>query len=145
MNIETPAFEHGKPIPQKYTCQGDGVSPELIFRDIPSQTQSLVLIVDDPDAPSGTFDHWVVWNIPANTKSLKEGAVVAHQGKNGYGKVGYKGPCPPPGKPHRYFFKLYALEEELSLSEGASKAQVERAMEGHIIAKAEIMGTYQKS
>lgn len=144
MHIDSPAFQHEHTIPQKFTCQGEGVSPELTFTDIPPKTQSLVLIVDDPDAPSGTFDHWVVWNIPANTKNLKEGVSLKYQGKNGYGTIGYKGPCPPPGKPHRYFFKLYALEEELSLPENAGKHQVERAMEGHIIAQAELIGTYQR-
>lgn len=144
MNIDTVAFEHGKPIPQKFTCQGEDVSPELILRDIPTNAKSLVLIVDDPDAPSGTFDHWIVWNIPADTKKLSEGVSLGQQGTNGFGKLGYKGPCPPPGKAHRYFFKLYALDSLLKLPEGSTKKQVEKAMEGHIIGNAELIGTYQR-
>lgn len=145
MKIESAAFEHGKPIPQKYTCQGENVSPELSFHDLPEKAESLVLIVDDPDAPSGTFDHWIAWNIPAKTKSLAEGIKALNfQGKNSYGKKGYNGPCPPPGKAHRYFFKLYALDEMLSLPEGADKKRVESAMEGRILAMAELMGTYQR-
>lgn len=145
MKIETPAFQHGKPISKKYTCQGEDVSPELFFYDVPEKAQSLTLIVDDPDAPSGTFDHWIVWNIPASNHHLVQGVLFPHQGKNGFGKVGYKGPCPPPGKVHRYFFKLYALDVNLSLPEGVSKNQVEAAMEGHILAKTELVGTYQRS
>lgn len=144
MNIETPAFEAGKPIPDKFTCEGEDVSPELILRDVPPNTKSLVLIVDDPDAPHGTFDHWVAWNIPGDTKNLKEGVALAQQGKNGFGNIGYNGPCPPPGKPHRYFFKLYALNSLLTLSSGATKNMVENAMQGHIIGQAELVGTYQR-
>lgn len=144
MNIEAVAFEHGKPIPQKYTCQGENVSPELIFKDAPSNTKTYVLIMDDPDAPSGTFDHWIAWNLPGDTKKLHEGVALAHQGKNHFGKLGYKGPCPPPGKPHRYFFKLYALDTSLSLPDGSTKSQVESAMQGHILAKAELIGTFQR-
>lgn len=144
MNIETVAFEQGKPIPEKFTCQGEDVSPEFTLRDVPSNSKSLVLIMDDPDAPSGTFDHWIAWNIPPDTKKLKEGVALAEQGKNHFGNLGYGGPCPPPGKPHRYFFKLYALDTLLNLPSGSSKKQVEKAMEGHIIGKAELMGTYQR-
>lgn len=143
MRIES-VFGQGKPIPQKYTCQGENVSPPLEFYEIPQHTQSLVLIMDDPDAPSGTFDHWVEWNISANTHHLVEGVSLSYQGKNSYGLLGYKGPCPPSGKPHRYFFKLYALDVSLSLAKGASKTQVENALEGHVLAKAELMGTYQR-
>lgn len=145
MKIESAAFGHGKPIPQKFTCQGEGVSPELSFHDIPHKTESLVLIMDDPDAPSGTFDHWIAWNIPAETQNLTEGTqLLKQQGKNSYGKKGYRGPCPPPGNAHRYFFKLYALDDVLSLPDGAVKKQVESAMEGHILAMAELIGTYQR-
>jgi len=145
MRLESPAFKHNGTIPQKFTCQGEGVSPELLLVDVPNNAKSLVLIMDDPDAPSGVFDHWIAWNIPPDTKKLKEGVQLGNQGKNGYGITGYKGPCPPAGKPHRYFFKLYALEEELSLPEGAAKSRVERAMEGLILATAELIGTYQRS
>lgn len=142
MKIRSTSFEHGKPIPKKFTCQGENVSPELSFHEVPPDAKSLALIVDDPDAPSGTFDHWIAWNTPAGSKGFPEGAVLPHQGKNGYGKTGYKGPCPPPGKPHRYFFKLFALDAILTLPEGASKNEVECAMEGHILAKAELIGTF---
>lgn len=145
MKILTSAFQPGKPIPQKYTCQGENVSPELSFDEIPANAKSLVLIMDDPDAPGGTFDHWIGWNIPPKTRQLKEGAKLPHKGKNSYNVLEYKGPCPPPGKAHRYYFKLYALDAELSLSEGSSKGDVEQAMEGHIIAKAELVGLYQRS
>lgn len=144
MNIETVAFEQGKPIPQKFTCQGEDISPEFTLHDVPSNAKSLVLIMDDPDAPSGTFDHWVAWNIPADTKKLKEGVALSQQGKNSFGKLGYNGPCPPSGKAHRYFFKLYALDSLLTLPAGSSKKQVEKAMEGHIIGKSELVGTYQR-
>lgn len=144
MNIETVAFESGKPIPEKFTCQGEDVSPELVLRDVPSNAKSLALIMDDPDAPSGTFDHWIAWNIPTDTKKLKEGVALAQQGKNSFGNLGYNGPCPPSGKPHRYFFKLYALDTQLTLPSGASKKQLEKAMEGHIVGQAEMVGTYQR-
>jgi Raf kinase inhibitor-like YbhB/YbcL family protein len=145
MRIEALAFQNGKEIPKKFTCQGEDVSPELTFHDVPQKTQCFVLFVEDPDAPSGTFDHWIAWNIPPETRTLAEAATLVHQGKNSAGKVGYMGPCPPPGKPHRYFFKLYALDTNLVLSERSVKRQVEKAMEDHILAKSELMGTYQRS
>ena len=144
MKLTSSAFQHEKSIPQKFTCQGEGISPELSFHDIPPNTQSLVLIVDDPDAPSGTYDHWIAWNIPPDKQGLSEGETLMNQGKNGYGQTGYKGPCPPPGKAHRYFFKLYALDANLLLSDGAVKSEVESALEGHVLEKTELMGTYQR-
>lgn len=144
MKLETPAFQEGKTIPKKYTCQGENISPPLFFIDAPKETATFVIIVDDPDAPGGTFDHWIAWNIPGSTKSLPEGAKVKDQGANHYGEKNYKGPCPPPGKPHRYFFKLYALDTKLTLPAGVTKAQLEKALEGHILAKAELMGTFQR-
>lgn len=144
MKIESTAFKHGKPIPSKYTCKGGNVSPPLSFQDVPQEAKSLVLIVDDPDAPSGTFDHWIVWNIPVETKHLPEGAHLSNQGKNGAGEAKYFGPCPPPGKPHRYFFKLYALDTTLNLPQGSSKKQVEAAMNGHILNQTSLMGTFQR-
>lgn len=144
MQIESPAFEQHQPIPQKFTCQGQDVSPPLVFKDIPKGTKSLALIMDDPDAPSGTFDHWIVWNIPPETKQLVEGAKVSNQGKNHFGKASYGGPCPPAGAPHRYFFKLFALDSMLDLHSGISKKQLEDAIEGHVIGKAELVGTYQR-
>lgn len=144
MKISSSAFVHGKPIPSKYTCSGSDVSPPLAISDVPEGTQSLALIMDDPDAPMGTFVHWVAWNIPSNTKELSEGGKVPNQGKNDFKNNRYGGPCPPPGKPHRYFFKLYALDTKISLPEGASKKQLESAIEGHILEKAELVGTFQR-
>jgi Raf kinase inhibitor-like YbhB/YbcL family protein len=144
MKIESPAFKHSQPIPPKHTCKGQDVSPQLIFGDVPAKTVSFALIVDDPDAPMGTFDHWIAWNIPGDTRQLSEGVKLAHQGRNGFGVVEYRGPCPPPGKVHRYFFKLYALDTTLSLDDGATKAQLEAAIEGHVLAKAELVGTFIK-
>lgn len=144
MKIETSAFQNGETIPAKYTCSGENVSPPLNISGAPKETKSFVLIVDDPDAPGGTFDHWLGWNIPGDTQKLPEGVKLPKQGKNSYQKLGYGGPCPPPGKPHRYFFKLYALDTMLSLPEGASKHQIESAMEGHVIAKTELIGTFQR-
>lgn len=144
-------FKSKHPIPVKYTCDGDNISPPLRFLQIPANAKSLALIVDDPDAPRGTFDHWVVWNLPPDLKELTEGAEELNhlsskplQGLNGYRKTYYQGPCPPAGNPHHYHFKLYALDQLLSLSEGASKQEVEKAMQGHLLAQAEIIGTYQR-
>lgn len=144
-------FEYQKPIPSKYTCEGENLSPPLTISDIPNGTKSLVLIVDDPDAPNGTFDHWIVWNISPRIHAISEGArelfssgSTAKQGTNHYNLKQYKGPCPPPGKPHRYYFKLYALNSMLNLHEGASKEEVEHAMREHIIEKAELIGTFKR-
>lgn len=144
MQIKSPAFQHHQEIPSKYTCEGENVSPSLVFQDIPPLTKSLALIMDDPDAPKGIFVHWVVWNLPPEGLVLEEGVKVLRQGVNHYGKKHYMGPCPPPGKPHRYFFKLYALDTLINLPEGSSKEQLEEAMEGHILGKAEIIGIYER-
>lgn len=150
MKIESSAFINGQPIPQKFTCQGDDVSPALSWSGAPATTKSLALIVDDPDAPVGTWVHWVFFNLPAHAHSLPENVAKSQQdqggiqGTNDFKKMGYGGPCPPPGKPHRYFFKLYALDTTLSLNAGATKQDVEKAMQGHVLAHAELMGTYQR-
>lgn len=144
MKLKTTAFEHGQSIPAKFTCKGEDVSPALTFSDVPKSTKSFALIVDDPDAPGGTFDHWIVWNIGGDAKGLPENAKPSNQGKNHFGKIGYGGPCPPPGKPHRYYFKLYALDSLLNLPNGATKEDVEDAMSDHILAEAELMGTFKK-
>lgn len=150
MFIES-VFEFQQPIPDQYTCEGKNVSPPLKFLQVPVKAVSLVLIVDDPDAPRGTFDHWILWNLPPNVKGLTEGAKELTslsprplQGTNGFGKTDYRGPCPPAGNAHHYHFKLYALDIQLSLPEGASKQEVERAMQGHILEQAELIGTYQR-
>jgi Raf kinase inhibitor-like YbhB/YbcL family protein len=149
MLIES-VFKAEQTIPAKYTCDGEDISPPLKFLQIPQGTKSLVLIVDDPDAPHGTFDHWIVWNLPPQLTQLSEGAhelstlsPTPPQGLNGFKKTYYNGPCPPPGKPHHYHFKLYALDTWLSLAEGASKQEVEKAMKGHVIDQAELIGLYQ--
>jgi Raf kinase inhibitor-like YbhB/YbcL family protein len=133
-------FENNQPIPTEYTCDGDDKAPALTVEDAPAKTKTLALIVDDPDAPAGTWVHWVEFNI-APTAEIKPGAGT--QGTNDFKKLGYGGPCPPSGT-HRYFFKLYALDTELSLEEGSSKADVEKAMKDHILEKTELIGTYSR-
>ncbi|MBD3315401.1 MAG: YbhB/YbcL family Raf kinase inhibitor-like protein [Chitinivibrionales bacterium] len=140
MKLSSPAFENADLIPKKYTCNGDNVSPPLSIENIPQNTGSLTLIVDDPDAPGGTFVHWVLYNIPP-ASSIAEGSVPGSQGINSFKKTGYGGPCPPSGT-HRYFFKLYALDDELGLDQGCTKQEVIQAMDGHIIGSAELVGRY---
>jgi len=153
MTVEliSPAFKDGGTIPSKYTCDGDDVSPPLEWSNVPEDTKSLALICDDPDAPMGTWVHWVLYGLPADTTSLPEGVPmneaiegVALQGTNDFKRIGYGGPCPPPGKPHRYFFKLYALDTELDLKPGAKKKDLEKAMKGHVLAKGQLLGRYQR-
>jgi hypothetical protein len=146
--LRSPAFAQGQPIPQRYTCDGEDVSPPLAWEGAP-QAAAFVLIVDDPDAPMGTFTHWVLYNIPGQLTSLPEGLAKEGrlsqgmlQGRNDFGRLGYGGPCPPRGPAHRYYFRLYALHAPLDLPPGANKAQVLKAMEGHVLAWAELMGTY---
>lgn len=151
LSISSPAFQDGERIPAKYTCQGQDISPPLKWSQVPDETQSLALIVDDPDAPSGVFTHWVIFNLPPDSRELPEAVPAASQlpssalqGKNDFGKIGYGGPCPPPGYPHRYLFTLYALDRQLDLKAGSSKQQVLNAMEGHILAQGQLTGTYQR-
>jgi len=151
LSISSPAFQDREKIPAKYTCQGQDISPPLKWNGVPNETQSLALIVDDPDAPSGVFTHWVIFNLPPDSRELPEAVPAASQlpsgalqGKNDFGKIGYGGPCPPPGYPHRYRFTLYALDRQLDLKAGSSKKQVLNAMEGHILAQGQLTGTYQR-
>ena len=144
MEISSPVFDQRKPIHKKYSCQGDNVSPELLIKGVPDSAESLALIVEDPDAPSGTFDHWLVWNISPKIERIDQGAKLLHQGVNHFGKIGYGGPCPPAGSKHRYYFKLYALDTQLQIPDGSSKAKLQESMKGHIVEEAELMGTYQK-
>jgi Raf kinase inhibitor-like YbhB/YbcL family protein len=144
-------FEYQQTIPDKYTCEGENVSPPLKFLQVPQKAKSFVLIMDDPDAPGGTFVHWVVWNIPSELTILSEGAPELKRatpppgnGINGFRKTYYQGPCPPAGKPHHYHFKLYALDTQISLPEGAAKQDVEKAMKGHIVDQAELVGIYER-
>lgn len=143
-------FKSQESIPSKYTCDGENISPPLRFSHVPPEAKSLVLIVDDPDAPKGIFDHWIVWNLPPDLKELSEDApefarlsTPPLQGLNGFAKSYYLGPCPPDGR-HRYYFKLYALDSQLSLPEGSSKKEVEEAMQGHVLCQTELMGTYER-
>ena len=148
--LTSTAFAPGEPIPPKYTCDGQDISPPLQWSDPPQGTQNLALICDDPDAPVGTWVHWVLYNLPAQARSLPEAVPSqaelsdgSRHGKNGWGRLDYGGPCPPSGT-HRYFFKLYALDTVLDLEAGADKKQVLQAMEGHILAQAELMGVYSR-
>ena len=143
MKIESSAFKSKAFIPQKYTGEGLNISPPLEFSDVPKAAQSLVLIMDDPDASGGTFDHWICWFLPSTTQKLGEGEEIDCVGINSYNFSGYKGPFPPPGKPHRYFFKLYALNIELKLTNFASKPTLEKVMKDHIIEQAELIGIYE--
>lgn len=150
LEIKSPAFEQGGMIPKLYTCDGKDVSPPLTWSAVPAGTKSLALICDDPDAPMGTWVHWVLFNIPSGMKALpenmpshKELETGARQGINDSRKVGYGGPCPPSGT-HRYYFKLYALDTEINLEPGITKAQLLKAMEGHIVAEGQLMGRYKR-
>jgi Raf kinase inhibitor-like YbhB/YbcL family protein len=138
-------------IPKRYTGDGEDQSPPLHWSEPPSETKSIALICDDPDAPRGAWVHWVLFNLPAKVRELHEGVATtktldngASQGKNDFGKIGYGGPAPPKGASHRYFFKLYALDVALDLAVGATKAQLEAAMKGHVLAHGQLMGTYQR-
>lgn len=142
MKIKSSAFEHNGLIPKKYTCDGEDVNPPLSIEGIPEGTQSLALIVDDPDAPMGTWDHWIVWNITP-TKDLEENSIPGVEGMNDFRKHSYGGPCPPGGT-HRYFFKVYALDTKLNLSANSKKKDLEKAMQGHIVAKGELVGRYSR-
>ena len=149
--LSSTAFKEGDRIPVKYTCDGQDISPALVWDEPPQQTEAFVLMVDDPDAPGGVFTHWMIFNIPANTHQFGEGVPIqeqlesgALQGKNDFGKIGYRGPCPPSGGSHRYRFTIYALDQRLNLKAGASKKQVIDAMQGHILAQGRLTGTYQR-
>jgi len=151
MRLISPAFAEGAPIPERYTCDGANVSPPLEWGEAPAGTRAFALICDDPDAPVGTWVHWVVYGMPATATGLPE--MVApldalpgggRQGMNDFRRVGYGGPCPPPGRPHHYFFKLYALDADPALKPRATKADLLRAMQGHILGQAQLMGTYQR-
>jgi hypothetical protein len=144
------AFSAGGTIPARYTCEGENLSPPLAFRDVPAEAKSLVLICDDPDAPTGIFTHWIVYDLRASLDGLPENAGAAAapgngsvQGRNDFGHNRYEGPCPPRGdRPHRYYFRLYALDQPLALSPGATRAQVMEGMQGHTLAQAEWMGRF---
>jgi Raf kinase inhibitor-like YbhB/YbcL family protein len=150
MKLISTAFKEGETIPDQFTGDGDDVSPPLRWETVPAGTKSLALICDDPDAPKGTWVHWVLFNIPPEVTRLSENVSPkekelpsgARQGANSWGTIGYRGPDPPPGKPHRYYFKLYALDKTLDLGAEATNEQVEKAMEGHVLGKGELMGRF---
>ncbi len=152
LTLSSPAFADTDTIPMRFTCDSANVSPALSWSGIPDATQSLALIVDDPDAPTKTWVHWVIYDLPPTDSALTEGIPTepeledgARQGVNDFGKYGYGGPCPPPGKPHRYYFKLYALDSVPELPDKATKQQLLDAMEGHVLAQAQLMGTYKRA
>jgi Raf kinase inhibitor-like YbhB/YbcL family protein len=149
--LTSSAFASGATIPNKYTCKGEDISPALQWSGSPPNTAVFAIVMDDPDAPAGTWVHWVIWNIPATAQSLPEGVAKsaqlpdgARQGRNSFGKIGYNGPCPPSGQTHRYFFRIYALDGKANMMAGSPSAQLEGAMQGHILAQSEYMGTFHK-
>ncbi len=142
MKLKSPEFKNNEYMPKKFTCRGENINPALIIDGIPPETKSLALIFDDPDAPMGTWVHWVVFNIPVISR-IEEDSVPGKQGINDFGRLNYGGPCPPFGT-HRYFFKVYALDAELNSEEGIAETELEKAMTGHILARAELIGLYKK-
>ena len=150
IKVTSVAFQQGQPIPRQYTCAGINISPPLEWSGVPKTAKTIAIIVDDPDAPGGSWAHWVLYNVPADNIGFVENVPMfetlkagGFQGKNDFGKIGYGGPCPPSGT-HRYFFKLYAVDAELSLKAGATRAELEKALEGHVLAQGQLMGTYQR-
>ncbi len=142
LHITSPAFKESAPIPSRYTCDADDINPALHIESIPAESKTLALIMDDPDAPRGTYVHWVVWNIrPA--ADIPENSTPGEEGRNDFGRSGYGGPCPPSGI-HRYYFKIYALDTALTLERGTTKQQLLDTMEGHVLAQGQLMGTYAR-
>lgn len=149
MQVNSKVISPGGEFPKRETCDGEDRSPQLSWSVAPASVKSFALVLDDPDAPGGTFTHWLLWDIPGGARELPENlpkspqiAGGGTQGRNDFGKIGYGGPCPPPGKPHRYFFRLYALDSVLGLKPGAARRELERAMQGHVVARGELMGRY---
>jgi Raf kinase inhibitor-like YbhB/YbcL family protein len=143
--LESGAFENAQAIASRHSCDGEDVSPPLRWSNVPQGTRSLALIVDDPDAPGGVFTHWLAWGLDPAAEGLAEGESAPREGENDFGTAGYRGPCPPPGHgQHRYVFRLYALDAEPELAAGAAKAELERAIEGHVLTTAELVGTYER-
>ncbi len=143
--LESSAFEHAQAIPSRYTCDGEDLSPPLRWANVPEEARSLALLVDDPDAPGGVFTHWLAWGLDPGAGGLGEGEAAPSEGRNDFGTLGYRGPCPPPGHGrHRYVFRLYALDRDLDLDPGAEKAELEQAIEGQVLTIAELVGTYER-
>ena len=143
LTIKSPSFTHNSPIPKKHTCDGEDTNPAVTIEGVSKEAKSIELVIDDPDAPHGTFDHWVVWNIPSSTTKIAENSVPGTEGLNSARQKGFMGPCPPSGT-HRYFFKVYALDTELSLGAKTTKRDLEKAIQGHILAKGELIGLYHR-
>lgn len=141
--VKSPSFQPNTPIPKKYSCDGEDMNPPLTIEGVPKESKSLALIVDDPDAPGGTFDHWVVWDIPPSTTKIAEHTVPGTEGLNGARQKGFIGPCPPSGT-HRYFFKVYALDIDLKLNAKTTKRDLEKAIQNHILGKGELIGLYHR-
>jgi Raf kinase inhibitor-like YbhB/YbcL family protein len=145
MELTSSAFGNGEPIPRLHTCEGDDVSPPLTWTEVPEGATSLALIVDDPDAPRGTFTHWLGWGLDPASGGLPEGETAPVEGRNDFGQTGYRGPCPPPGHgPHRYVFRLYALADEFELEPGATRSEVEKELARLSVASAELIGIYER-
>jgi Raf kinase inhibitor-like YbhB/YbcL family protein len=147
MNVSSPAFDHNQPIPPRFTCDGENISPPLEFSEVPDKAKSLALVMDDPDAPGGTFVHWLVWNIRPEAGEISEASddTAILSGTNSLEQVGYGGPCPPEGQEHRYFFRLYALDTVLDLPSGSTHEQLNKAMGGHILSQADFFGVYRRN
>jgi Raf kinase inhibitor-like YbhB/YbcL family protein len=146
LEITSGAFDDGGAIPRRQSCEGENLSPELAWAGVPEAARSLALIVDDPDAPVGTFTHWLAWGIVPGTGGLGEGEAAPREGRNGFGTVGYAGPCPPPGHGrHRYYFRLHALDSDVELEPGADREELEPLIEGHVLESAELMGGYERA
>jgi len=144
-SLESSVFDNAQAIPSRHSCEGEDVSPPLRWTNVPEGTRSLALVVDDPDAPGGVFTHWTAWGLDPAAGELGEGEPAPSEGRNDFGNTGYRGPCPPPGHGrHRYVFRLYALDTELELGAGAAKAELEQAIEGHVLTTAELVGTYER-
>jgi hypothetical protein len=152
LTIKSPAFQSGDNIPKKFSCEGEDISPQLEWSNYPSETKSFALICEDPDAPGGTFTHWIIYDIPTSRNSFPENVPNeldvfdgVKQGKNNFGKIGYGGPCPPAGSAHRYFFRVYALDNKLNIKEGLSKDDLMNKIKSHILEEGELIGLYKKS
>ncbi len=149
LTISSPSFSDGGTIPKQFTCDGADISPQLVWSNPPDGTKSFAVLVDDPDAPGGNWNHWTMWNLPPKLSGLPQGLSKesnlpdgTQQGLNDFPRTGYNGPCPPPGKPHRYYFKLFALDSRLDLKPKSGKKELDAAMKGHILAQGETMGRY---
>jgi hypothetical protein len=149
IRVTSPAFQDAGNVPRRYTCDGEDISPELHWDELPPETKSVALICDDPDAPGGDWVHWLLYSLPSQATMLPAGVPMratladgARHGKNDFRRLGYGGPCPPPGKPHRYFFRLYALDADLTLPAGASRDELLHAIKGHVLAEGQLMGRY---